>query len=338
MSAAGRFLGRLRLGAAFAKELAAYWRLLMRYNASCETEKDAEKSRFSLMREAHTLEKGMSLRSPRAGFGLAKAQRLMDGVESYLNHFGVSSTSFPAPVLEVLGAYLDYSGTSGFPLPELKVRHSALCARVKAAGGRQVPEEPQTGTKVPRAGTVTLSREAVIAASAGNFPSLAASRHSVRCFSHEPVERELLERALDIASCTPSACNRQAWRTRIFEGRRASQLLLWQGGCKGFETEVPVAILVTAELRAFLHYEAHQPYVDGGLYAMNLINALHSLGLGTIPVSCGFKFKKLRRLSAFGVPANEVPILIIGCGHMEPSFKVATSLRQPHETTNSYDL
>ena len=42
-----------------------------------------------------------------------------------------------------------------------------------------------------------------------------------------------------------------------------------------------------------IFYEVHQAYVDGGLYAMNLINALHSLGIGTIPLSVAFGYDKL---------------------------------------------
>ena len=69
---------------------------------------------------------------------------------------------------------------------------------------------------------------------------------------------------------------------------------------------------------------------------MNLINALHSEGLGTIPLSCGFTFEKLEGLKEFGVPEYEVPILIIGTGVMEDMVKVPVSDRRPIESTNIY--
>lgn len=100
-----------------------------------------------------------------------------------------------------------------------------------------------------------------------------------------------------MAQQTPSACNRQGWKTHIFQGENSHKLIEWQGGCHGFEDQVNTSILVTTDLRAFLFYEVHQAYVDGGLYAMNLINALHSLGIGTIPLSVAFGYDKLDNLS-----------------------------------------
>lgn len=93
---------------------------------------------------------------------------------------------------------------------------------------------------------------------------------------------------------------------------------------------------MTANLKAFLSYEIHQAYIDGGLYAMNLINALHSLGLGTIPLSSGFEENKLKRLEEFGVSENEVPIVIIGFGELPRNFKIAVSNRKDIAITNTY--
>ena len=109
-----------------------------------------------------------------------------------------------------------------------------------------------------------------------------------------------------------------------------------QGGCRGFESEIRNSILVTANLKAFLSYEIHQAYVDGGLYAMNLINALHSLGLGTIPLSCAFDCDKLKLLSQFNIPEYEVPIVIIGIGHLYEKFNVAVSERKEISKTNTF--
>ena len=53
---------------------------------------------------------------------------------------------------------------------------------------------------------------------------------------------------------------------------KSHEILEWQGGFRGFEHDIHTAILVTANLKAFLSHEVFQVYVDGGLYAMNLIN------------------------------------------------------------------
>lgn len=139
-----------------------------------------------------------------------------------------------------------------------------------------------------------------------------------------------------MAQRTPSACNRQGWKTHVFQGKKSIELVKWQGGCKGFEDELKYSILVTANLKAFLSYEVHQAYVDGGLYAMNLINAIHSLGLGCIPLSCGFNSPKLQQLKDFNIPENEVPIVLIAFGNLMDEFKIAISTRKPIGVTNTF--
>ena len=142
--------------------------------------------------------------------------------------------------------------------------------------------------------------------------------------------------AIKLAQYTPSACNRQGWKTHVYKGTQSVDLVKWQGGSHGFEEECRNTILVTANLKAFLWHETHQAYIDGGLYAMNLINALHSLGLGCIPLSCGFEYPKLYQLKNFNIPENEVPIVIIAFGNLQDKFNVAVSTRKSIEQTNTF--
>lgn len=169
-----------------------------------------------------------------------------------------------------------------------------------------------------------------------DFKSFVKSRHSVRFFKNQIPEKDKIEEALRIAQFTPSACNRQGWKTHVFLGKESVNLIKWQCGARGFEKEILGSILVTANLKAFFFYEVHQAYIDGGLYAMNLINALHSLGFGTIPLSMGFDCSKLATLKKFHIQESEVPIVIIGFGELEDRFKIAISKRKSIEITNSY--
>ena len=92
-------------------------------------------------------------------------------------------------------------------------------------------------------------------------------------------------------------------------------------------------------MKGFLHYEPFQCYIDGGLYAMNLINALTYVGLGTIPLSCGFYTEKLSAIQKrFEIPANEALIVIIGLGILTKEVKFANSTRQAIETTNTFHI
>jgi nitroreductase len=74
------------------------------------------------------------------------------------------------------------------------------------------------------------------------------------------------------------------------------------------------------------------PYVDGGLYAMNLMYALHSLGIGTIPLTCALMARNFNALYRdFDIKDNEVPVLLIGVGNLKDKFEVAVSNRYSYK-------
>lgn len=292
---------------------------LIRFNASFRSENDKVKRQYLILREAHTLEKALSLRSPRKGFGAAKAEHLIVALSSYRNDYGTGDGFLCYPCSIVAG-YLSYSRSTGVDVSALESAFSALDG---------IPVSELSGAVELRAGEIK-------AAASGNFEELLASRHSIRVYSPERVDRQLIIKALGMAACTPSACNRQAWKTYVLEGGKATELLHWQGGCSGFENEIGTAVLVCADMRGFLYYEPFQQYIDGGMYAMNLVNAFHSLGLGTIPLSCGFVHSKLSELRRFGVPEAETPILIVGVGNLEDRVKVAVSTRKDISQTNTF--
>ena len=72
------FINQLRVEKNLLKESLSFWHKLRRFNASTHTVDDVEKMQYVLLRQTHTLEKGMSMRNPRLGFGQAKALRLID--------------------------------------------------------------------------------------------------------------------------------------------------------------------------------------------------------------------------------------------------------------------
>jgi len=311
------------------REGLVFLRRLLRYNASVGTDKDMAKMQYTLLRTAHTLEKGLSMPSPRKGFGREKALGLISGLERYAARFGSEDPEFLASPMQTVAAYLDWSEKEGTDVSKPKAAFSDLQQTYFSLTGHNQAAAP--------AGTVSCGAAQIREAAAGDFESLLLSRHSIRCFSREEVPDSTIIKALELAQRTPSACNRQAWKTHVFKGESAARLVRWQGGCKGFEDEIRTAILITADMRAFLSYEPHQAYVDGGLYAMNLINALHFLGLGTIPLSTGFKCTRLKQLyRGFDIPENEVPIMIIGTGMLPDEVKFAASVRKGTEQTNTF--
>lgn len=280
---------------------------------------------YTILRENHVIEKGMSMKVPRKGFGLSKVSNLIARLGKYAELYGAKDIGFTQYPVDTIQEYINYTLDSGVACADIVLAFHALCEKAK------VRPRPSRG------GVVVLSRENVIRDATCSFPLLLKSRHSIRYFDQQHLPtRKQIDEILELAQLTPSACNRQAWHTHVFQGAESSALVKWQGGSRGFEDEMTTTILVTADLKGFLWHEVHQAYVDGGLYAMNLINAIHAQGMGGIPLSTGFESQKLQGLKDFGIPENEVPILIVGFGNLLPEFKVAVSTRKQLSCTNTY--
>lgn len=308
----------------FIKEALRFRELSSKYNASHHTDDDIIKMQYTLLRENHVIEKGMSLRNPRKGFGQQKVDALIKRLKKYLSVYGSIDKEFLRYPLSTIKTYIEYTEKNGTEIPILKAKFEEL----ELASGLDKIET--------LAGIHNTTSAEIQSACNKDFESLLYSRHSIRYFSSEPVSRDTIIKALKLAQRTPSACNRQGWKSHVFEGEKSIELIKWQAGSRGFEEECRYSILVTADLKAFLWHELHQAYVDGGLYAMNLINALHSLGLGCIPLSCGFEYEKLQQLERFGIPENEVPILIVAFGHLQDCFNYAVSTRKDISQTNTF--
>lgn len=74
------------------------------------------------------------------------------------------------------------------------------------------------------------------------FRELIERRHAIRSYSEQPVTREELEEAITMSLRTPSVCNRQPARVRIFtDAKQISNALKVQGGFGGY-TPPPVAV------------------------------------------------------------------------------------------------
>ncbi len=318
---------RLPLSIQFFMETFSYWKRLCRYNASIRTDKDMRKMQYTLLRENHIIEKGMSMRLSKHGFGQAKVTALVERLRKYSKLYGKLDHDFLLYPLSTIKAYIAYQHRDNVDVSDIETAFDKLC---------QESGIPSESLQLPAG--INLEQAVLLQAQArGDFSSLLYSRHSLRYFKDELPSKSVLEKALTLASRTPSACNRQAWHTHIYFGNDSHELLRMQDGCKGFYEDIHCSIVVTADMKGFLGHEPFQCFVDGGLYAQNLINALHYVGLGCIPLSCGFMSHKLLHMQKiFNIPENEVMTVIIGVGVMPDEMKVAISTRRPVSATNVY--
>lgn len=160
------------------------------------------------------------------------------------------------------------------------------------------------------------------------------SRYSLREFSPQKVSELELKRVLRLAMKAPSVCNRQAWHVyHSTDDDIIRKALSYQQGNRGFGHKVPNLMIITTDLSAFMPGQEHyQHWIDGGLFSMSLIHALHSLGVA----SCCLNWSQspsndLKMRKALNVKHNHTVMMMLAFGYPENNSRVCISARRPVE-------
>lgn len=262
---------------------------------------------------AHSLEKGLTMEVPRAGFGERKLRLILAATAELedLGHPGVATEGARG----CIQAYVRYHDVRALPLPaHLETELRAFAAE---SGDRPLP-----------GGSLPLTRREIEAATDFDYAEFVRTRRSVRHFTGDPVSPDAVRTAVEQAVRTPRTCNRETRRVyATYEPAAMEHLLAFHHGNRGFGHKLGAVLVVTVDLREFdMIGERNQPWIDGGLFAMSLIYALHAAGLGT----CMLNWSEDREHDElfrreFDLPDHEVIITFIGVGHVPEVVEVAAS-------------
>lgn len=144
-------------------------------------------------------------------------------------------------------------------------------------------------------------------------------RYSLRNYADKPVEKEKIERCLEAARLSPSACNAQPWKfvvvdnpelkEEVANAARAEMLNM-----NKFANEAPVIIAivmepanVTSTLGSKIKRK-HYPLMDIGIAAEHICLQATEEGLGSCMIGW-LNEKKVKK--ALGIPsARRIPLLI----------------------------
>jgi nitroreductase len=163
------------------------------------------------------------------------------------------------------------------------------------------------------------------------FEQLALARRSVRDFDERPVPLEHVEAAIRVAALGPTACNRQPNRVTLLRTpERMAAALALQNGNRGFGHKIPLLAILSVDQSGFFDgSERHQPYIDGGLFAMGLILALRSHDLSTCCLNWCVKPAIDRELhELIGLPDSERVVMLLAIGYAPEHTQVPRSPRR----------
>ncbi|MBM4812169.1 nitroreductase family protein [Vibrio parahaemolyticus] len=292
----------------------------MRYSKYTSTHSidGEEKLLGKLILYYHVLEKGLSFENRKENFGSAVVDDLIKSINEYIdNGYNVNKLQFKT-ACSVIEKYFAIN-------PKMRKNYSD-----------NIIDKIFSHAESELGGEKVIYKKEILASLNFDYSSFFNSRYSVREFSEEKVETEKLLSALDIAKKYPSVCNRQAVRTYLFTKKdTVIEQLSFQNGNRGFREKIDKLIVVTVDLSLFSKAEErNQPYIDGGIYLMSLLLAIHSKGLGAVALNWSTNKesdKKYRRLGV--IKESEVIISFIGVGNLKDKMLVPKSERDSYKET-----
>lgn len=266
----------------------------------------------------HKIEKGLALPSTRPGFGkIWIINDFMPLLRSFVSEYGPNAVTDAC--LQNLMVYRDFNSEKEY---YDEVLFSSVDLTLKEVQMSQDTADGGVRTIVKSSSPPFYQ----------NFNEFIMSRHSVRDFTKELVDKSLVEKAVQMAQRTPSVCNRQPWHVYAYDKKHEiADALKLQNGNAGFGDRIKMLLITAGDTGAMLNStERNQFRIDGGMFSMSLVLALHSLGLGTCCLNLCHRAKGEKKLRKFiGMADHHAPLMMIAVGHTPEVFSIAVSPRKP---------
>lgn len=155
----------------------------------------------NLTMACHGIEKGFTMPDFRPGFGSDRLNWLLNGTLNYLKKYGTNNIQIHH-IAKVIHDYKLYHQSLGYKLnDEVLERIDSILSHFDEVWDNKLDNN--------------ITKAQYFAHIQDAFPSFSNSRHSIRNFSDEPVDKQKIIDALKIAQNAPSACNRQAARIYV---------------------------------------------------------------------------------------------------------------------------
>jgi nitroreductase len=275
-----------------------------------------------IIKEYHVIEKGLAMPDFRYRFGIAHINGLIYLMHRYRAAGG--SPNNPHYMSAIL-CLKDYSLRHEHNATDISDIITPAILSTLMGGLDAIPNNITGGVNKSSARHLFSKKNSA-------FGAFALSRKSCRDFDlAKSVDRKTIEAAVLIAQSAPSVCNRQAWRVHsYFKRGQIDQLLEHQNGNHGFGHRINCLLVVTVSLDCFTTaIERYQMWIDGGMFGMMLLLALHHLELGAVPLNWSVLPAQDRNLRETGqIPAVESVIMLIGVGHPSEHLFIPNSQRR----------
>lgn len=317
---------------AFWREQEAFLAGKMRY---AQDLKNPSESTALLRRNTHRIEKGLLMRPRRIPFASDYIDETMSCYESVCSKNGNSTTHEKSEfkwATDVLTDYLQLMPDDD-RFNGLRERMNASLASVDICLKTGESEVKYVPYKRNLAEPPSIDFE--------SLHKLAWRRRSVRWFQQKKVPRELIDKAITVASLSPSACNRQPFVFRIADDPDlVKKVVSIPFGLAGYGHNVPAIAVIVGQQRCYFdERDRHLIYIDGSLAAMSFVYALETLGLSSCCVNWPDLADREEKMSALlKLDKDERPIMLVAFGYADREGMVAYSQKKSLDIIRRYNI
>lgn len=276
--------------------------------------KNQERLLGLIIARQHVVEKGLTMPETRLGFGRDNIEEMLKLCELYSKMYDVHHEQFQS-VIAVLKEYVDY--------------HSSRSYQLDSSFLRQILDLTEKFPEIQSSVQTKITSSDFFKDINESFIKFAKSRHSVRNYSAEDIPVETVEKAIDLAKTAPSACNRQPIRVHVCCGKVKEAVTRLHRGNRGFGDRANKVLVITSNLSSYMNVmERNCSYLDGGIFVMNLLYALHYYHIGACTLNWSTSIlddNELRNI--LELPEEEEIICLVCIGKLPEELSIAKSER-----------
>ena len=297
------------------KYYAANLRTAYKYSAYYNKKDNPDNLAAELIRNTHSIEKGLSISEIRPGFGHAKQKEMMDIIEKIKNTNNNYHQEAIKMAVSALNEYVSYHESINYSDDFIEK------IKIFLKNNKKYIAESYGGTIKLNCKDLKFDKKEI--------ERFIKTRHSIREFTDEPVDPKTIKKAVELARRCPSACNRQGVRAYVVDKNKSKKLLTQLSGIGGFADSLDKLIIITGKISAYRSNEINQYIVSASIFAGYLSLTLHLYGLGACVIQRPVIYnKKSEALKAnLNIPKDEQIVCIIGVGNISGVINVPVSHR-----------
>lgn len=277
------------------------------------SKKTKDKIGYGIILESHSIEKGMTNKQPRF-FGINKVNTIIDYLNDYDTNNWEHDYAYELGVsilIEYCKFYENNNWTSRKEYIDVKNFIKGKKSKVSS-------------------GIYNISKTDFINDALIDYNKFLSSRHSFREYLRKDILSSDIEKAVKMAALSPSACNRQMCKI-YYAKRNKNKIIKYSHGLTNFDNESVNLFVITYDISSLCDFgEINQGMFNAGLFCMNFVNALHSMGIGSCILEYNdSKEEEIEMKKILNIPNNETIAVVIAAGYYPEKSIITKSARKP---------